>query len=164
MNLLPPVTDNISELLAEIVVFTQTRKNILTRNVRDLDEPGFVPKDLAVEEFSELLNHAIAEHIQNGRLVLCDTANVKFGPNGGLQLKPVVDEHASTLLQQNRDKYIELQVNKVLENSLNQRAATQLLKQKRGAICSCEQPVEGHVQDVQTNAEELPICWDKKQE
>ena len=92
MNLPPPATDNVSELLAEIVVFTQARRNILTQNIRDLDEPGFVPKDLAVEEFSHLLNHAIAEHIQNERLVLRDTANIKFGPNGSLRLKPVVDE------------------------------------------------------------------------
>ena len=40
MNLLPPITDNVSELLTEIVVFTQTRRRILTQNVSDLDEPG----------------------------------------------------------------------------------------------------------------------------
>ncbi|UCG58113.1 MAG: hypothetical protein JSU70_01140 [Phycisphaerales bacterium] len=160
MNLLPPITDNVSELLTEIVVFTQTRQRILIQNVSDLDEPGFVPKDLAVEEFSDLLNHAIAEHIQNQRLVLRDTENIKFGANGGLQLKPVADEHAQVLLGQNRDQYIELQINKLLENSLNQRVAAQLLRHKQCAMHEYEQPAEGG----QISAQELPICWDKTQE
>lgn len=164
MNLLPPVTDNISELLAHIVVFTEIRESILIRNIRDLNTPGFVPKDLAVEEFSHLLNRAIAEHIQNERIVLCDSANVTFGPNGSLHLDPIVDEHAKILLERSQDKYVELQIIKLLENSLNQMMASQLLRQKQDAMAGREQPMENQQQYRPIDAQELPVCWDKEQD
>ena len=91
-----------------------------------------MPKDLAVDEFSDLLNNAINEHIQNQRLVLCDTESIKFGVSGSFEVKPVADKYAKELLEENRDEYLELQINKLLENSLNQRVAAELLRQKTG--------------------------------
>ena len=131
MNLTSLITDNIAEILVKIIEFTQTRQKILTRNVKNIHTTGFTPKDLAVNEFSKLLNNAINEHIQNQRLVLCDTANIKFGLSGNFEAKPVDDEHAKQLLKENRDEYLELQIIKLLENSLNQRAAAQLLRHKQ---------------------------------
>jgi flagellar basal body rod protein FlgB len=64
------VTDNITELLVKIIEFTQTRQKILTQNVNNLHTLGFVPQDLAVDEFSDLLNGAIDEHIRSRRLLL----------------------------------------------------------------------------------------------
>ena len=134
MNLPLLITDNITELLVKIIEFTQTRQKILTENINDIHNPGFVPKDLAVGEFSDLLNNAINEHIQNQRLVLCDTESIKFGVSGSFKVKPVTDEYAKELLEEDRDEYIELQINKLLENSLNQRVAAELLRQKQGMI------------------------------
>ena len=134
MNLPLLITDNITELLVKIIEFTQTRQKILTENINNIHSPGFVPKDLAVGEFSDLLNNAINEHIQNQRLVLCDTESIKFGVSGSFKVKPVADEYAKELLEENRDEYIELQINKLLENSLNQRVAAELLRQKQGGI------------------------------
>ncbi|MHC4076154.1 MAG: hypothetical protein ACYSRZ_07055, partial [Planctomycetota bacterium] len=85
-----------------------------------------------VDEFSDLLNSAIDGHIANRRLVLRDTEHVKFGISGSFKVKPVVDKYAIELLEENRDEYIELQKNKLLENALNQRVAAELLKQKQG--------------------------------
>lgn len=130
MNLSSLITDNITELLVKIIEFTQTRQRLLTRNINNLHEPGFVPKDLAVEEFSESLNDAIAEHTQNQRLVLRDTENIKFGMAGSFEAEPMVDYHAGDLFKSNKDEYLELQVNKLLENSLNQRVAAELFRQK----------------------------------
>jgi len=93
-----------------------------------------VPKDLEVDEFSDLLSNAINEHSQSRRLLFCDTENIKFGTGGSFGVKPVVDEYAKELLEENRDEYLELQINKLLENSLNQRVAAELLRQKQGAI------------------------------
>jgi len=87
-----------------------------------------------VDEFSELLNDAIEEHIRSGRLMLRDTGNIKFGVSGSFEAKPVVDEYAKELLEENRDDYLELQISKLLENSLNQRTATELFSQKQGMI------------------------------
>ena len=134
MNLPLLITDNITELLVKIIEFAQTRQKILTENINDIHNPGFVPKDLAVGEFSDLLNNAINEHIQNQRLVPCDTESIKFGVSGSFEVKPVTDEYAKELLEEDRDEYIELQINKLLENSLNQRVAAELLRQKQGMI------------------------------
>jgi len=134
MNLASLITDNITELLVKIIEFTRTRHKILAQNISDIDSPEFVPKDLVADEFSNLLNNAIDEHITNRRLVLRDTENIKFGINGSFEVKPVVDKYAKDLLGENRDEYIELQINKLLENTLNQRVAAELLRQKQGMI------------------------------
>jgi len=132
MNLASLITDNITELLVKIIEFTQTRQKILSRNISNVHSFGFVPKDLEVDEFSQLLNDAIDEHIRSRRIVLRDTENIKFEVGGGFVAKPVVDEYAKGLLEESRDEYLELQISKLLENSLNQRVAAELLRQKQG--------------------------------
>ncbi len=131
MNLMSLITDNITEILVKIIEFTHNRQKILTQNITNLNKPGFVPKELAVEEFSNLLNNALEEHIRNQRLILRDTENIKFGVRGSFEVKPMADKHSKELLEKNRDKYLELQINKLLENSLNQRVAAKLLRQKQ---------------------------------
>ena len=131
MNLTSLITDNITEILVKIIEFTHTRQKILARNITNINNPGFVPKELAVNEFSNLLNYALEEHIRNQRLIMCDTENIKFGVRGNFEVKPMVDKKSKELLEQNRDEYLELQINKLLENSLNQRVAAELLRQKQ---------------------------------
>jgi len=132
MNLLTLITEDIAELLIKIIEFTFARQKILTQNITNYRNPGFIPKDLEVDEFCNLLNAAISEHIQNQRLVFCDTRNIKFNINGGLQATSLVDESARQLLDEDQDEYIESQINKLFENSLNQRVAAELLRQKQG--------------------------------
>ena len=134
MNLMSLITDNITEILIKIVKFTQTRQKILIQNIINVRNPGFVPKELEVDEFSDVLNNAIDEHVQNQRLVLRDTENIKFGSSGSIELKPIVDEHGIKLLEEDREGYIERQINKLWENSLNQKLAAELLRQKQGTI------------------------------
>ena len=132
MNIASLITDNIAELLVKIIEFTRARHKILAQNISNIDNPGFSPKDLVAEEFSCLLNKAIDEHIANRRLLLRDTPNIKFGISGRFTAKPIIDKGAKELLEENRDEYIEMQKNKLLENILNQRVAAELLKQKQG--------------------------------
>jgi len=134
MNLMSLITDNITEILIKIVKFTQTRQKILIQNIINAQNPGFVPKELEVDEFSDLLNNAIDEHVRNQRLVLCDTENIKFGASGSIELKAVLDEHGIKLLEEDRDEYIERQISKLWENSINQKVAAELLRQKQGTI------------------------------
>jgi flagellar basal body rod protein FlgB len=134
MNLMSLLTDNISEILIKIVKFTQTRQKILIQNIINVQNPGFIPRELEVDEFSDLINNAIDEHIRNQRLVLRDTENIKFGASGNIELKPIIDEHGIKLLEEDRNEYIERQINKLWENSLNQKVAAELLRQKRGTI------------------------------
>jgi len=134
MNLTSLLTDNITEILIKIVKFTRTRQKILIQNIINVQSPGFVPKELEVDEFSDVLNNAIEEHVRNKRLLLRDTENIKFGTRGSIDIKPVVDEHGIKLLEENREEYIERQVHKLWENALNQKFAAELLRQKQGTI------------------------------
>ena len=134
MNLMSLVKDNITEILIRIVKFTRIRQKILIQNIINFQNPGFVPKELEVNEFSKVLNYAVDEHVRNRRLVLRDTENIKFDTPGGIDLKPIIDEHGIKLLEENRDEYIMRQINKLWENSLNQKLAAELLRQKQGTI------------------------------
>ncbi len=134
MNLTSLVTDNITEILVKIIEFTHTRQKIIIRNITCMNNPGFVPHKLAVKEFSGLLNSAIDEHIQNQRLLLRDTENIKFGTSGDFEVKPTVDSHGKLLLEKNRDEYLEVQIKKLLENSLNQRVAAEILRKKQNMV------------------------------
>ena len=134
MNFTLLAADNISELLNKIIEFTQIRQKTLTQNINNICRPGFVPKDMAVEEFSALLHEALDEHTHNGRLLLRDTENIKFGPCGSFKVKPIVDEYARELLEEDVEDYLELQIDKLIENSFNQRVAAELLRQRQEAI------------------------------
>jgi flagellar basal body rod protein FlgB len=131
MNLTSLITDNITEILVKIIEFTHIRQKILTKNIINVNNPKYEPKELAVNEFSDLLNNAIDEHVQNKRLILCDTENIKFGFSGSFKIKPIVDEYSKELRVKKRNEYLKLQVNRLSENSLNQRAATELLRLKQ---------------------------------
>jgi len=134
MKLKQLVSDNIFEVLVKIIEFTNTRQKILTENINNIHKCGFVPKDLAVDEFSELLGAAIEEHIKNRRLVLFDTKNIKFGIDGSFEVEAVEDKSAERLFKEKKEEYLELQINKLLENSINQRLAAELLKYKQQMI------------------------------
>ena len=124
-------TDNITEVLLKILEFTQNRQKILIKNINAMYRACFEPKDLPVDEFAGLMFLAISEHINSRRLLLCDGDNVKFGAGGSFEATPIVDEEARRLLAESRDEYLRDQVTKLVENSLNQRIATQLLRQKQ---------------------------------
>ena len=122
--------------MIKIIEFTQARQKILAQNIINLHVPGFVPKELGVDEFSNLLNNAIDEHIRTQRLVFYDTENIKFSPFGDLEAIPYTDENSKVLINENRYEYIECQINKLWENSLNQKFAAELLRQNQEAFSS----------------------------
>jgi len=138
MNLSSLVTNNITEILVKIIQFTQIRQEIISENINNIDACGFVPKDLEVNRFSELMNTAVCGHVQSGRLMLCDTENIKFGARGHFEVKPIADTDAREALGESRDGYLELQIQKLLENTLNQRVAAELLKQMQERSSSLE--------------------------
>jgi flagellar basal-body rod protein FlgB len=131
MNLSLQVTDNIGELLCKVLKFTKLRQKVISSNINNMDTPGYIPKDLPVEEFSDIMNEALNEHLCNNRLILVDTDTIKFKTNGNFEVTAVEDSQAAELLRINRDKYLETQINKLLENTLNRKLANQLLTQKR---------------------------------
>jgi hypothetical protein len=131
MNLAALITDNVTEALIKIIEFTQSRQKVLIDNVNSLREEGFVPKDLPVAEFSSLMQDAIEEHMRSRRLVLRDGKHVKFGTSGAFAAEAVVDREAAAVLAESRDEYVQMQIEKLLENALNQRIALELLRQQQ---------------------------------
>jgi flagellar basal body rod protein FlgB len=131
MNIPVKITDNISELLIKVLKFTKLRQQQINENIKNIDTAGYIPKDLPTEEFSDILNNALSEHILNNRLVLIDTENVKFESKGHFNITLVEDSHCRELLDSNRDRYLEEQINKLLENTLNRKLAGQLLNRKQ---------------------------------
>ena len=128
------ITDYITELLVKIIEFTQARQKILTQNINNVYHSEFVPKDLAVEEFSQTLNMAIDVHAPNDCLVFRDTKNVKFCVGGSVDAIPIVDRSAKQALAKSRDEYLEMQIEKIMENSLNQRLAAEFLRQREKTV------------------------------
>jgi hypothetical protein len=131
MNLPTLTTDNITEVLLKIIEFTQNRQKILIQNINAMHSDSFAPMDLPVNEFSKLMAQALAEHACTGRLILRDGENVKFGANGCFETTATIDKEAKSLFELNRDEYLRKQIDKMLENSLNQRIAADLLRQKQ---------------------------------
>ncbi len=128
------VMDNVTELLVKIIEFTEERQKLLASNIRGAKQLGYIPRDLQVSEFCGALNIAIMEHATKKRLLLCDSDCVKFGAGGSMQLEPIADEYSVSLLNAGKhDEYLEHQISKLLENSLNQRVAAELLRQKQNA-------------------------------
>ena len=132
LKILPTITDNITDVLMKIVEFTNQRRNILTQNILEVDSKDFVPKDLDVSGFADLMATAISEHLKNERLLLRDTDNVRFGNDGNLDTTAVIDPLAGELLKTDRRKYLEYQVERLSENLVNNKFASELLKQKQG--------------------------------
>jgi hypothetical protein len=130
------IADNISDVLAKIIHFTQLRRQVLHNNLHKADHSGFTPEDMPVQELAEALHVAVAEHLQHHRLLFRDTPHIKFGPNNTMQVRPILDAHAQVLLQTNRDAYTELQIRKLLENCLNRKVAEELLRQKGGTYAA----------------------------
>ena len=134
MDLLSLVTDNVTELLVKVIEFTEGRQKLLIRNIRGVDKPGYAPRDLPVDEFCGLMNVAIGEHAVNHRLLMQDTDHIKFDASGGFEARAVIDDDALSLLAEDRDGYIKLQTERLLENSLHQRMAAELLRSTEGVI------------------------------
>jgi len=124
----PLITDGVTELLVNIIEFTNIRQKILRQNINNMHTPGYVPQDLPIDEFSELLDEAVDEYIQDRQFLLCESSNVKF--DGGLYVRPVSDRAAMSLLEEDQNRYLELQIDKLMENSLNRRLAEELLRRK----------------------------------
>ncbi len=120
-------TDNITELLAKIVEFTERRHKILSHNIEAVETPGFVPMDLDDSDFAELMTGAVSEHIRSKRLLLRDSNTVQFGPAGSFKTVPIVDDYAKRLFEKDTKEYLKLQIDKLSENLINNRTASELL-------------------------------------
>lgn len=123
--------DNVIEVLEKIVEFTQRRHDILTDNILNVTTDGFIPMDLNVDGFADVMANAVAEHIENDRLVMMDMKDLQFGENGTFTSDASVDHHSHSLLQDDVQNYLRHQIRKYSENLLNKKFAFEILKQRQ---------------------------------
>jgi flagellar basal body rod protein FlgB len=128
------ITDNIEEILVKIIKFTHLRHKILLDNIRNIHQSDFTPKCLDSEGFAELMNQALAEHINHNRLLWSDSQTIRFGYRGEFEVEAVIDRQAHELFGNDKGEYLQKQKQQLMENSLNNRVAIELLKQKRRLI------------------------------
>jgi flagellar basal body rod protein FlgB len=142
MQVKAPEVNHINELLAMLIAFTGIRRQVLASNLGKMDTPNFSPQDLAIDEFSEVMNNAISEYLVHERIILFDTDTIHFGPDMGLELESVSDPQARVLLRYDRRGYVEYQTKSLLENALNEKVALKLLKGKELLPHGGQTPIE----------------------
>lgn len=123
--------DNITEILTQIIEFTERRRQVLTRNLCDYKAEGFRPYDMPVTEFADCMTEAVAEHVMSQRILVCDRDHVRFGRDGCFESDPVVDGKAEQLLSADPKQYLRLQIHKLSENLMNHKIAVELLRHKQ---------------------------------
>jgi hypothetical protein len=155
MDSLSFIPDNVTEVLVKIVQFTELRRGLLNGNIRGMDAPGYMPRDLPVVEFADLLQGAISEHLQHRRLLFRDTANITFGGGGTMRIHPITDGHAGALLNADPDEYLNLQINRLVENSLNGKVARELIRRHSGMPCCLPDVNSGNVVMTDASPEDL---------
>jgi len=143
MDLLSLIQDNIDEILVKIIQFTHIRHTLISDNIRNCRAVGFVPRYIDDEDFAKVISIALAEHQRNNRLALCDSDTVSFLPDGDFRLEPQIDTEATKLFDSDFEAYVQLQKNRLKENSINNKAACALLEHK---LCKAgESTVENQV-------------------
>jgi flagellar basal-body rod protein FlgB len=127
MNISLTAADNITEVLAKILEFTERRRALITHNITNVNTPGYEPRDLDVTEFADLMTQAISEHIHSQRLLLRDGRHIHFGQKGSFETTSIADERARRLLVANSKEYLCYQTEKLSETLLNSLVAGDLL-------------------------------------
>ena len=125
------VADNIEEILVKIIDFTCLHHEIFVDNIRNIHQPDFTPRCLDSKGFADLMDQSLTEHINHSRLLWSDSQTIRFGRGGEFEVEAIIDEKACELFEKDIGQYIRKQKQQLMENSLNNRVAVELLKQKR---------------------------------
>ena len=128
MNSASLAMDNITGVLVAVLKFTRSRHKLLVSNMTNARTPGYVPMDLPVNEFAEMMERVVDEGAFNGRIAGCCGDNVRFNA------QPIVDDYIKHLFENDTKEYMKLQKKKIVENLQNQRVAAELLLEKRSAV------------------------------
>ena len=136
MDLSSLVQDNIDEILVKIIQFTHIRHTVISENIRNCRTAGFVPRFVDAEDFAKVISAALTEHQRNNCLALCDSRTISFLPDGDFRLEYQIDTEAAGLVENDFEAYIQLQKNRLKENSINNKTACALLEHK---LCKAQE-------------------------
>jgi flagellar basal body rod protein FlgB len=130
MDLSSLIRDNIDDVLVKIIQFTHICHKVILENINNCHSAGFIPRQVDVEDFAKVISAALSEHRRTRRLVLCDSESVSFMPGGRLSVELKVDTAAKRLFEQDFDQYLNLQRQRLNENTINNKTACALLGHK----------------------------------
>ncbi len=130
MDLSSLIRDNVDEVLVKIIQFTHICHKVILDNINNCHSAGFIPRRIDVEDFAKIISAALGEHQKNKRLVLCDSDSVNFMPDGRLNIKLQIDAAAKKLFDEDFNRYLYLQEQRLNENSINNKTACALLEHK----------------------------------
>jgi flagellar basal body rod protein FlgB len=122
--------DNVTEVLTKVLEFTDRRARVLHKNILNVNNKSYRPADLDATAFADIMANALSEHLINDRLLLIDSENIKFGPDGHFEAKAIVDQQACQLLATDTKQYLKRQMKKISENLMNKKVAAHLIERK----------------------------------
>lgn len=119
-------------VLEQILFFTAERHKIIANNIANVDTPGYIPKDLPVDEFKSQLLEAIERANQREVPVLqfegVDGARVQ--PGGGLEIE-YVERPTSSYMKHDRNAVdIDLEMAELVKNAQLHNAVASILQQQ----------------------------------
>jgi flagellar basal body rod protein FlgB len=123
--------DNVTEVLTKVLEFTDRRARLLHKNILNVTNKSYRPADLDAAAFADIMGNALSEHLISDRLLLIDSENIKFGPDGHFEATEVIDQQAGQLLKNDSKEYLKTQMKKISENQMNQKVAAHLIERKK---------------------------------
>lgn len=113
-------------VLEEVAQFTESRQGVLADNIANVSTPGYVQKDLSVDQFQEMLQKRIAEESSSapGSVSFDDISMDVQNPRSGIlyhdgnnrSMEQLMSDQAKNALMHNlaiellRDQYSQLQM------------------------------------------------------
>jgi len=137
MKILDKQTDNVLDVLNMILEFTDRRGKVLHNNIVNVKSNNYRPTDLDATAFADQMAAALSEHLINDRIILVDSENIKFGPNGSFDATSMDDNNAQYLFENDKKMYLKHQMKKIAENQANKKVATMLIE-RRHTKKSCQ--------------------------
>lgn len=119
-------------VLEQILYFTAERHKIIANNIANVDTPGYIPKDLPVEEFKarllEAIDRARGREVPMLEFEGVDGARVR--PEGGLQVR-YVERAPSAYMKHDRNAVdIDLEMAEMVKNAQLHNAVASILQQQ----------------------------------
>lgn len=120
---------NAAELSAR---FSEARQRVLAENLANIDTPGYQTRRLDLPTFQRALREAVdqADADCTSTLKLRDTAQLRVGPDGRLEFRPVLEPAQNVLFHDGTNARLERLMSDVNENALSYELATSALRSR----------------------------------
>ncbi len=126
------LSDPSVRMLEQTVSFTEQRHNALLEDIANASTPGYVQKDLSVQEFQKSLKRAVAQKRAslNGAFEPESSENVQFEAGGSGVTAKAVENPTSVAFHDRGVRSMEYLMSEMADNALAHNMAAQFLKSR----------------------------------